>query len=81
MCKVGRAFTKPFFAQAFAPLPGYSPVLLRASLWWKDYLRSQHLRHRYADVCRRQRVTLWTDAAGESRFLAAYSHDMVRTLL
>ena len=71
MCKVGRAFIKPFFAQAFAPLLVYSPLLLRASLWWEDYLRSQHLHHRYADVCRRHRVTLWTDAAGESRRIAA----------
>ena len=67
LCKVGREFIKPFFAQAFAPLPEYSPLLLRASLWWEDYLRSQHLHHRYADVCRRQRVTLWTAAAGGSR--------------
>ena len=70
-CKVGRAFTKPFFAQAFAPLPGFSPLLLRASLWWEDYLRSQHVHHRFADVFRCQRVTLWTDAAGESRCTSA----------
>ena len=29
MCKVGRAFIRPFFAQAFAPLPVDSPLLSR----------------------------------------------------
>ena len=70
-CKVGRAFIKLSFAQAFAPLPGFSPLLLHASLWWEDHFRSQHVHHRFADVFRCQRVTLWTDAAGEYRCISA----------
>ena len=36
--KVGRAYIKPFFAQAYQPLPHMSATLIRASHWWAQYL-------------------------------------------
>ena len=70
--KVGRAFIKPLYAQAAAPMPGgkMSLWLMCACLWWISYL----------ELCppslflathRRKHSIIWTDAAGASRWIAA----------
>ena len=71
--KVGRAYLKPFFAQAFAPLPGgrTSWWLCRAADWWLQCLpMSPKFVHRAVSASR-PTVRTWTDAAGASRWLAA----------
>ena len=69
--KVGRAFVKPFYMQAYMPLPFMSIQLINASCWWVDYLQSRHCAIRSAHGFERPVCRLWSDAAGESRWLAA----------
>ena len=71
--RVGRAFLKPFFAQANDPLPGgrASPWLLRAAEWFIHYLRVQPPLRQEADLSARRHVRTWSDAAGVSRWVAA----------
>ena len=65
----GRAFVKPFYAQANAPLRGFdmSPALLNAASWWTKFL-DLGLK---PTVClavghtTRETVWAWTDASGE----------------
>jgi len=73
MGKAGRAYVKPFFAQAYQPLPRHrvSPMLHRACTWWADYLELRPELAIPADASARRRVVAWTDASGESRTLAA----------
>jgi hypothetical protein len=71
--KVGRAFLKPFYAQAHDPLPGNraSPRLLRAAEWFVHYLRIQPPVVQEACLASRPHVRTWSDAAGVSRWVAA----------
>ena len=39
LCKVGRAFVKPFYMQIYDPRPCITPLLANAMCWWMDYLR------------------------------------------
>ena len=73
MGKVGRAYVKPFFAQAYHPLPRHrvGPMLHRACTWWADYLEIRPELAICADSSKRRKVVAWTDASGESRTLAA----------
>ena len=41
--RTGRAYVKPFFAQAYAPLRFASAHLLRACYWWIEYLNERPL--------------------------------------
>ena len=70
--KVGRAYVKPFYAQANDPRPGggASWALRFASNWWVQYLVSKP-KAEYPLSGKRNHVLAWTDAAGESRWLAA----------
>jgi hypothetical protein len=70
--KVGRAFVKPFHAQANAPMKGgkVSLWLVSAAQWFIAYLRDFEPR-RFVAGRRRRQIRLWTDAAGASRRLAA----------
>ena len=74
--RVGRAYIKPFFAQANAPLPGcaVSPWLHRAAVWFTNYLRQPPLTTRKGRACDRPCVVTWSDAAGASRWVAAVVH-------
>ena len=71
--RVGRAYIKPFFAQANAPLPGclVSPWLRRAAQWFSQYLRQPPVTARRGRASGRPRVVTWSDAAGASRWVAA----------
>eukprot|EP00971_Amphidinium_carterae_P331919 6465766-Amphidinium_carterae.1 len=71
--KVGRAYVKPFFAQAHDPLPhdALSPLLRESVRWWLQYLSLRPLAIRLKGITVRPTVYMWTDAAGESRWLAA----------
>ena len=73
MGKVGRAYVKPFFAQAYHPLSRnrVGPLLGRACRWWADYLELRPELSVCADSSQRRRVQAWTDASGESRTLSA----------
>ena len=70
--RVGRAYVKPFYAQAYDPLPNArAPWRLRfASSWWTEYIVSQP-KAEFPLSAQRKRVLAWTDAAGASRWLAA----------
>ena len=76
--KVGRAYVKPFHAQAHSPLPcGRISVRLRlAAEWFVYYLALWSGRASLKlEMCHnRPHVHLWVDAAGESRMLAAVLH-------
>ena len=70
--KIGRAYIKPFYAQANDPLPGgrASQSLLGACDWWIRYIGVQPS----VDVPlgpREEGILAWTDAAGVSRWVAA----------
>ena len=73
--KVGRAYIKPFHAQAYSPLMGgrMSARLRMAALWFVMYfaqwsgVASLKMQMHF----RRTHAHLWVDAAGESRMLAA----------
>ena len=71
--RVGRAYIKPFYAQAHAPLPGFvaSPWLRRSALWFRQYLAQPPLSVRRGCSVARPVVVTWSDAAGASRWVAA----------
>ena len=70
--RVGRAFIKPFYAQSNDPLPGgrCSSWLLTAAAWWRSYL-SADFTSEHTTALARQHFVCWTDAAGQSRLIAA----------
>ena len=74
--KVGRAFVRPFFAQANQPLPGgrASHWLLQACVWWTQYFERRPMASLPVGGDERKRVLAWTDAAGASRKLSAVVH-------
>ena len=72
--RVGRAYIKPFYAQSAVPLSVMSGWLLNATTWFMAYLSMAAS----GQGARRMRpgqvlphVRMWTDAAGESRMIAA----------
>ena len=69
--RIGRAFVKPFYAQAFDLYPSASRLLVAAATWWYDFLI--HTPPKAWDVLctARPLVWVWTDAAGKSRWIAA----------
>ena len=75
--KVGRAYIKPFYAQAYAPRrhSGVSPWMAQAADWWQQYLRAEPVMSHLADSAGKKHVNCWTDASGEARWLAAVIHD------
>ena len=70
--RVGRAFVEPSYAQSNNPLPvgRCSSWLLTASAWWKGYLSAQ-FSSEHTTALARQHFVCWTDAAGQSRLIAA----------
>ena len=70
--RVGRAFVKPFYAQTNAPLPHMSVQLTNAATWWVQYLAAGHRCSRSVNQLSRPTVMMWSDAAGASRWLAAF---------
>ena len=68
---VGRAFIRPFHAQAHKPLPGSaaSPWLRFAAAWFTEYLEMGPKLFWKADQLQRRHLYMYTDAAGESRGL------------
>ena len=68
--RVGRAFVKPFYAQAYDPYQRISAMLERACVWWIEYL-SFRPPHTFRVECCRPLIWMWTDASGESRLLGA----------
>lgn len=71
--RVGRAFIKPFYAQAHSPLPGFavSPLLRSSAAWFLKYLSFCPTSVRTLAPKSRTKVVTWSDAAGESRWVAA----------
>eukprot|EP00435_Cladocopium_sp_Y103_P044779 s1987_g12.t1 len=71
--RVGRAFIKPFHAQAHSPLPGFaiSPLLRSSANWFIQYLNFCPTSVRSATAQCRTKVITWSDAAGESRWVAS----------
>ena len=71
--KVGRAFIKPFFMQAYCPTYNFvmSPLLKEALMWWIEYLEVMPTIERHMNNKNRPEMTLWTDAAGASTNCAA----------
>ena len=63
----GRAFVKPFYAQANAPLRGFdmSPALLNAASWWTKFLELKLSVRLAVGHTTRTTVWAWTDASGE----------------
>ena len=70
--KVGRAYSKPYFAQANDSLPVCvaSSRMLSSAHWWLSYLGSRPWAVRSLTEVRRT-VKTWQDAAGVSRWIAA----------
>lgn len=71
--RVGRAYIKPFYAQAHAPLPGcaLSPWLRQSAEWFLKYLSHSPLSVRRGLASHRPLVRTWSDAAGATRWVAA----------
>ena len=71
--KVGRAYIRPFFAQANSPTPklALSPAMRHACSWWVEWLTERFDQSVQVDPSARQRVQAWTDASGASRCLSA----------
>ena len=71
--KAGRAYVKPFHAQAHSPLPGNaaSEWLRTAAELWVFYLRTRQPVSRKAGHDDRLHVRSWQDAAGKSRWVAS----------
>ena len=80
---VGRAFIRPFHAQAHKPLPGsaVSPWLRFAAAWFHEYLQMGPKLFWEAHQLQRRHLYMYTDAAGESRGLAAVLLGAGRPLL
>ena len=74
--KIGRAYIRPFHAQAHAPWQDsqLSPMLRDAMAWWLEYLLIKQPTMHYAVGAPRQQLTTWTDASGQDRWLAAVIH-------
>ena len=74
--RVGRAYIKPFYAQAHAPLPGnlLSPWRRRSAEWFLAYLSHSPVSVRRGVDHSRPCVVTWSDAAGASRWVAAVVH-------
>ena len=68
--KVGRAFVKPFFAQAYDPRKWVTPQLHNASSWWIKFLTVRPPAS-FDIKGTRPTIRMWTDASGASRTLAA----------
>ena len=64
--KIGRAFLRPFYAQACAPLLGgqLSIQCARSCAWFEAYLRLKPSAVIPALKARRQPVVTWSDASG-----------------
>ena len=77
--RVGRAYIKPFFAQANAPLPRSraSWQMIQAAEWWIGYFALSAVSIISCGGTDRRVVRAWTDAAGASRWLAAVLHTEV----
>ena len=69
--RIGRAFIKPFYAQAFDPLPSASPLLVSAAGWWYKFLAVAPPKTWHALTLVRPLRWVWTDAAGPTRWIAA----------
>ena len=71
--RVGRAYIAPFYAQGHCPLLGaaLSTMLHLSCLWWCQYLRLRPSSSRSAHGPGRPQLITWSDAAGESRWIAA----------
>jgi hypothetical protein len=67
--KNGRAYIKPFFAQAYDPLPSISAHLQRACEWWINYLACYPEYIIDPRSSSRPTPRLWTHASGVSRWL------------
>ena len=63
----GRAFVKPFHAQANAPLREFdmSPALLNAAPWWTKFLELKPSIRMAVGHTTRETVWAWTDSSGE----------------
>ena len=72
--RVGRAFIKPFHAQAHKPLYGNatSPLLRQACEWFLKYLECCPTSVRVLTPLMRPSETSWTDASGESHFQGTF---------
>ena len=72
--KVGRPFVRPLYRQQHAPTPGgvLTPWLRQSLVFWLAFLvlRPQRWFTPESAVARRH-VLAWTDAAGDTRFIAA----------
>ena len=74
--KVGRAYIRPFFAQANSPTPrlALSQAMRHACSWWVEWLTMRFDQSIDADSSARKRIEAWTDASGASRCLSAVVH-------
>jgi hypothetical protein len=70
----GRAYIKPFFAQAYNPLPMISAHLHRSCEWWIHYLSCNPEYVIDPLSSGRPTIRLWTDASGVSRWLCGVLH-------
>ena len=70
--RVGRAFVKPFYAQANAPMMGWrcSTMLMNATLWWVTYLE-RRVKATVSSTLACRHWICWTDASGAARLIAA----------
>ena len=80
--KVGRAFLKPFHAQIRAPMRGarISTWLRRSLVWFKVFLRKQHLFEKKLCDLQRRHVVGWSDATGVSGKVSAMIYSNNRWL-
>lgn len=71
--RVGRAFIKPFHAQAHLPLARHtiSPQLRRAGEWFAEYLTHCPTSVRSFQTEGRPKVISWSDASGQGNWVAA----------
>ena len=72
-CRVGRAYIKPFYAQAHAPTPAntISPRLLQSATWFMAYLERCPFSVRRSRRTDTPQCVTWSDAAGATRWVAA----------
>ena len=71
--KIGRAFVKPFYAQADAPMPGFmlSPALENAAERWIKFLSLAPAVKVSVEKSTTETIWAWTDACGDGGGLAA----------
>ncbi len=72
--KNGRAYIKPFFAQACNPLLMISSHSHRSCEWWIHYLSCNPVYVIDPLSSGRPTIRLWTDASGVSRWLCGVLH-------